>query len=225
MQTHPMFVNISAYKFVTLDNVTQKRPVFLDQCQQLSLKGTILLSSEGINLFLAGTRQNIDAFLAWLRSDPRFSDLQVKESFSHTQPFHKMRVKQKREIITMKHPLVKPESGRAPMIDAATLKRWLDQGHDDEGNPVVMMDTRNDFEVDVGTFNNTLDYRITKFSEFPDVVAAHRDELEGTMQAKLVSDNVMQITLSVKVFDHFIPIVGVNLQRNPANFASNLAKN
>src|SRR5690606_34593633 len=127
---------------------------------------------------LAGTRHDIDAFLAWLRSDARFADLEVKESLSDDQPFNKMLVKLKREIITMKHPLIKPELGRAPAVEAHTLKRWLGQGHDDEGKPVVMMDTRNDFEVDVGTFDNTLDYRITKFSEFPDVVAAHKEELK-----------------------------------------------
>ncbi len=73
-------------------------------------------------------------------------------------------------------PLIKPELGRAPAVTAPTLKRWLDQGHDDDGRPVVMMDTRNAFEVDVGTFDNTLDYRIEKFSEFPEVVAAQKDD-------------------------------------------------
>jgi UPF0176 protein len=88
-----------------------------------------------------------------------------------------MLVKLKREIITMKMPLIQPENGRAPFVDPKTLKRWLDQGHDDAGKPVVMVETRNDFEVDVGTFENTIDYRITKFSEFPEVIAQHKDEL------------------------------------------------
>jgi UPF0176 protein len=86
-------------------------------------------------------------------------------------------VKLKAEIITMKHPLIKPEEGRAPAVDAQTLKRWLDAGRDDAGRPVVMVDTRNAFEVDVGTFDNTIDYRITKFTEFPAVIAAHKEEL------------------------------------------------
>lgn len=177
MQATSSFVNIAAYKFVTFDDTAEKRPAFLQQCQSLGLKGTVLLSPEGINLFLAGTRAAIDGFLSWLRSDARFADIEVKESLSDDQPFNKMLVKLKREIITMKHPLIKPEEGRAPAVEAKTLKRWLDQGHDDDGKPVVMMDTRNAFEVDVGTFDNTLDYRIEKFSEFPDVVAAHKDEL------------------------------------------------
>ncbi len=171
------YVNIAAYKFITIDDTAAIRPHFLKRCNQLGLKGTILLTPEGINLFLAGLREPIDQFLAWLRSDVRFTDIPVKESYSDEQPFGKMLVKLKREIITMKMPLIQPEKGRAPVIEAKTLKRWLDQGHDDAGKPVVMVETRNDFEVDVGTFENTIDYRIKKFSEFPDVIAQHKDEL------------------------------------------------
>ncbi|MDO8305008.1 sulfurtransferase [Herminiimonas sp.] len=177
MQSTPTFLNIAAYKFITFDDTAEKRPEFLAKCNQLSLKGTILLSPEGINLFLAGMRGAIDEFLEWLRADARFADLEIKESYSDDQPFNYMLVKLKREIITMKHPLIKPEEGRAPSVDAPTLKRWLDQGHDDTGKPVVMMDTRNDFEVDVGTFDSTIDYRIAKFSEFPDIVTKNKDAL------------------------------------------------
>jgi UPF0176 protein len=90
-----------------------------------------------------------------VRSDARLADLEWKESLSAEQSHKRMLVKIKKEIITMRMPLIKPELGRAPAVDAATLKRWLDQGHDDTGKPVVMVDTRNDFEVDVGTFENT----------------------------------------------------------------------
>jgi UPF0176 protein len=179
MQSATTYVNIAAYKFVTFDDTVEKRPEFRAICEKLNLKGTILLSPEGINLFLAGLCEDIGAFLAWLRADARFADLEVKESLSDRQPFTRMLVKLKSEIITMKHPLIKPEEGRAPAVEAQTLKRWLDQGHDDNGKPVVMLDTRNAFEVDVGTFENTVDYRITKFSEFPEVVAKHKEEFEG----------------------------------------------
>lgn len=172
-------VNIAAYKFVTLDDIATLRPLLLARCQSLELKGTILLAPEGINLFLAGTRAQIDAFLTELRADARFADLPVKESLSDDQPFRRMLVRQKKEIITMKMPVIKPADGRAPSIDPATLKRWLDAGVDDEGRPVVMLDTRNDFEVDVGTFDNAVDYRLTKFSEFPDVIAEHKADFEG----------------------------------------------
>ncbi len=170
-------VNIAAYKFVTFDDTEAMRPQYQAICKELGLKGTILLTPEGINLFLSGPREKIDQFLAWLRSDARFADIEVKESYSEEQSHKRMLVKLKKEIITMRMPLIKPELGRAPAVAPATLKRWLDQGHDDQGKPVVMVDTRNAFEVDVGTFDNTVDYRIAKFTEFPEVIAAHKDEL------------------------------------------------
>ncbi len=179
MQSTANFVNIAAYKFINIDDTAGIRPKFQERCKTLDLKGTILLTPEGINLFLAGSRASIDDFLAWLRADPRFADIEVKESYSEEQSFKRMLVKLKPEIITMRMPLIQPEKGRAPAVEAKTLKRWLDQGHDDAGKPVVMLDTRNAFEVDVGTFENTIDYRITKFSEFPEVVAQHKNELDG----------------------------------------------
>ena len=172
-------VNISTYKFITISDTADLRPRYKALCDELDLKGTILLTPEGINLFVAGTRAAIDRFVATLHADPRFADIQPKESFSEKQPFTKMLVKIKAETITMKMPLIRPEDGRAPAVAPQTLKRWLDQGHDDAGKPVVMMDTRNAFEVDVGTFEQTLDYRIHKFSEFPAVVASHKEELVG----------------------------------------------
>jgi UPF0176 protein len=179
MQSSASFINIAAYKFVTFNDTVERRADFQAICHDLDLKGTILLTPEGINLFLAGTRNNIDNFLGWLRQDARFADIEVKESLSNEQPFNRMLVKLKKEIITMRHPLIQPELGRAPVVKAADLKRWLDQGHDDAGKPVVMVDTRNAFEVDVGTFENTIDYRIHKFSEFPEVIARHKPELDG----------------------------------------------
>jgi len=172
-------MNIAAYKFVTFNDTVERRADFQAICHDLDLKGTILLTPEGINLFLAGTRNNIDNFLGWLRQDARFADIEVKESLSNEQPFNRMLVKLKKEIITMRLPLIQPELGRAPVVKAEDLKRWLDQGHDDAGKPVVMVDTRNAFEVDVGTFENTIDYRIHKFSEFPEVIARHKPELDG----------------------------------------------
>jgi len=177
-EAHP-YVNIAAYKFISFDDTVEKRPLFLEFCQKYNLRGTVILSPEGINLFLAGKAAAINAFLIWLRADARFTDIEVKQSYSEKQPFNRMLVKLKAEIITMKHPLIKPEDGRAPFVEAATLKRWLDQGVDDNGKPVVMVDTRNAFEVDVGTFENTIDYRISKFTEFPQVIKDHQEELQG----------------------------------------------
>ncbi|WP_256078327.1 sulfurtransferase [Massilia sp. YIM B04103] len=174
-----VYVNIAAYKFITLDHLDELRAQYQDIVARLGLKGTILLTPEGINMFLSGTRAHIDEYLAWVRSDARLADLEWKESLSAEQSHKRMLVKIKQEIITMRMPLIKPEDGRAPFVEAHTLKRWLDQGHDDQGKPVVMVDTRNDFEVDVGTFDNTVDYRIRKFTEFPELIEQHKAHFDG----------------------------------------------
>ena len=160
-------LNISAYKFVPLPDAPALREPLQERALALGLKGTILLAEEGINLFLAGPAEAVRGFVAELHADPRFADITPKESWSDRQPFRKMLVKVKREIIRMNHPTIRPAEGRAPAVPAATVKRWLDQGHDDEGRPVVTLDTRNDFEVDHGTFEGAIDWRITKFTEFP----------------------------------------------------------
>ena len=172
-------LNISAYKFVGIDDAPALRERLLEQCTALTLMGTILVAPEGINLFLAGPREAVDAFMDFLRDDPRFADITPKESHSELPPFRRMRVRLKKEIITMRHPLVRPEFGRAPSVPPATLARWLDAGCDDEGRDVVMLDTRNDFEVDQGSFSNVVDYRLASFGDFPEAVAADRERFAG----------------------------------------------
>ena len=171
-------LNISCYKFVALPDAQDLRQPCLDNALARQLKGTILIAEEGINFFLAGSADDVRGFVDWLRSDARFADLAPKESWSDTQPFRKMLVKVKNEIIRMNHPSIRPAEGRAPAVTPETAKRWLDQGHDDEGRPVVTLDTRNQFEVEAGTFKNTINWGITKFTEFPDAVQAHLDELQ-----------------------------------------------
>ena len=170
LESGAAFTSIAAYRFVGLEDIGSMRPVYQEICRRLGLVGTILLAPEGINLFLAGRPSAVASFLTWLRSDPRLSDIEVKTSTSDQVPFKRMLVKLKKEIITMRMPLIRPESGRAPSVDPKTLKRWLDAGHDDAGRPVVVMDTRNAFEVDVGTFEGAIDFCIAKFTEFPPAV-------------------------------------------------------
>ena len=172
-------LNISAYKFVGLDDLAGLRARILERCEALALKGTILLAPEGINLFLAAPREAIADFLDWLRRDPRFADLTPKESLSDAPPFARMRVRLKKEIITMRAPAIRPAEGRAPHVMPTDLRRWLDQGHDDAGRPVVLLDTRNDYEVSAGTFENTVAYGLASFTEFPAAVAADRERFEG----------------------------------------------
>ncbi len=172
-------LNISAYKFVPLPDAPALRDTLHAGALALELKGTILLAGEGINLFLAGPAGTVRSFVAQLHQDPRFTDIAPKESWSATQPFKKMLVKVKNEIIRMDHPAIQPSSGRAPAVNAATVKRWLDQGVDDHGRTVVTLDTRNAFEVDHGSFIGAIDWRIDKFSEFPAALRAHKAALQG----------------------------------------------
>lgn len=172
-------INIACYKFVTLADLDTLKSDLTSRCLALQLKGTLLLAPEGINVFLAGARESIDAILAHLRADPRFADLQPKESISAAPPFKRLRVRLKKEIITMKLPLLRPEAARAPSVAAATLKTWLDRGCDDAGRPIVLLDTRNDYEVAAGSFVGAVDYNITRFTEFPPQLMQHRAELAG----------------------------------------------
>jgi len=172
-------LNIAAYKFVGIEEPAALRENLLALALSMGIKGTILLAPEGINLFLAAPADALHAFVAALRADARFADLETKDSWSAEQPFQRMLVKIKREIIRMDHPAIQPAAGRAPGIDARTLKRWLDQGHDDAGKPIALLDTRNAFEVDQGTFDGAIDWRIDKFTEFPAALAAHKDALAG----------------------------------------------
>jgi UPF0176 protein len=173
-----MIVNVAAYRFVPLADLPALRDALRARAEALALKGTILLAPEGINLFLAGAREGVDGFLAWLCEDGRFAGMPVKESLSDRVPFGRLRVRLKREIITLRAP-VAPHEGRAPAVDAATLKRWLDQGHDDAGREVLLLDTRNAYETDVGRFAGAIDYRIPSFTALPAAVLADRERYLG----------------------------------------------
>ncbi len=176
---YPPFLNIAAYRFTPLDNLPSLRQQLVDAALAQGILGTVLLAKEGINLCLAGPPDALNAWLAQLRADPRFADLATKDSHSASQPFRRLKVKIKHEIIRMNLPTVAPAAGRAPAVDAATLARWITQGTDDAGRPLKLLDTRNGFEVDAGAFDGAVDWRLEKFSDFPAALAAHRAELEG----------------------------------------------
>ena len=172
-------LNISAYLFVSLTDTAALRESIRSQASERQLKGTVLLAEEGINLFLAGPTDAVHSFLAWLQLDPRFASLQAKESHADSVPFKKLLVKVKPEIIRMNRPTVRPETARAAAVDAKTLARWLRSGLDDANRPVVMLDTRNAFEVAHGSFNGAVHWNLSKFSDFPEAALVHAAELQG----------------------------------------------
>ena len=170
---------VAAYRFVELKDCDTLRQQLLSRAQDLLLKGTVLLAPEGINFNLAGSTAHMQRWLDLLTQDSRFQGLELKQHTASQVPFKRLLVKVKREIIRMNEEGVRPQAGRAPSVDAATLARWLSAGHCDEGRPVVMLDTRNGFEVDAGAFEGALDWRLQKFSDFPAAAAAHREALAG----------------------------------------------
>ncbi|MFN7725081.1 MAG: sulfurtransferase [Rubrivivax sp.] len=172
-------LNIATYRFTPLTDLPALRERLFDSAQAQGLKGTVLLADEGLNLCLAGPEAGVRAWLAAVREEAAFADLPAKESWSATLPFQRLKVKIKREIIRMDMPTVRPAAGRAPAVAATTLARWVQQGHDDEGRPLKLLDTRNDFEVDAGAFEGAVDWRLRKFTEFPAALAAHRAEFDG----------------------------------------------
>lgn len=166
--------NIAAYKFVRLDNLDERRTTLRDLCDRLALKGTILLSPEGINLFLAGDSPQVDEFLKEIRRDPSFSDLEIKESPSADQPFNRLLVKIKKEIIAFDDGKLQPLDAPSPKIDAQTLKQWLD-----EGRPLTLLDVRNDYEIRLGKFRDAVALGIDNFREFPERISDLPAELKG----------------------------------------------
>ncbi len=170
---HP-FVNIAAYKFVELGNLTGRKKRLLELTRHLGLKGTILLSDEGINMFLAGTRDSIESLLGSLRAEKEFEDLPVKESFSDHQPFSRMLVRLKKEIISMGVPQIQPSRKTSPKIAATELKSWLD-----EDREITLLDVRNDYEVEVGTFVGAIPARVDSFREFPDAIEQLPEEIKS----------------------------------------------
>ncbi|HVU08794.1 MAG TPA: sulfurtransferase [Verrucomicrobiae bacterium] len=159
-------VNIAAYKFAALTELRSLRARLLALCKNWNLKGTILLSVEGINLFVAGEREKIDRLLAELRTIPGLGDLTPKFSETNHQPFTRMLVRLKKEIIAFGVEGIEPAKRTSPKLSACELKQWLD-----EGRPVTLLDARNDYEVKLGTFKNALPIGIDHFRDFPAAVA------------------------------------------------------
>ena len=152
------------YKFVTLDNYESlKEPLFAEM-ERNGIKGTLLLASEGINGTVSGSRAAIDQLLEWLKSDPRLEELEYKESYTDNQPFKRTRVKLKKEIVTMGVEGIDPKEVVGTYIEP---KDWNALINDPD---TILIDTRNDYEVEVGTFKNAINPNTETFREFPTYV-------------------------------------------------------
>ena len=159
-------VNIAAYRFAPLQELQALRTELLAFCGAHHLRGTILLSTEGINLFVAGDGTAVENLLSRLRSIPGLEPLTAKYSYTATQPFRRMLVRIKREIIAFGVPGIDPAKRTSPKIAPLQLKQWLD-----EGRKLTLLDTRNDYEVKLGTFDNALPAGVDHFRDFPAAVA------------------------------------------------------
>ena len=157
------------YKFVTLDDYRERRQPLLNLCHHHHIKGTILLAAEGINGTISGTRSSIDAILTHLRSDPGFTNLEHKESIATKSPFDRLKVRLKQEIVTFGVPTIDPTNLVGTYVKPQDWNQLI-------ANPdVVVIDTRNQYEVEIGTFAGAIDPHTDSFTEFPTYVATHLD--------------------------------------------------
>lgn len=166
-------INLSCYQFAPLEELEAWRDRLREAAGHNGLKGTILLAPEGINFFLAGTRPQLAAVLAVIRTVPGLAGIQPKESPSSAQPFKRMLVKIKKEIIAFGVEGVDPARRPAAKITAKQLKQWLD-----EGRPVTLLDTRNAYEIRMGTFKGAVRPQIWNFRDFPAAVEKLPAELK-----------------------------------------------
>lgn len=172
-----MILNAAAYHFVDVADPAELAARLRERADTAGLHGTVLVAPEGLNLFLAGPEPELRGFLDALRADARFADMLAKLSWSRAQPFGRLKVKVKPEIISYRRDDASPLEGRAPAVDPPTLARWIAQGMDDAGKRLVLLDTRNREEVGYGTFANALTLPIDNFTELPAALEPHRDAL------------------------------------------------
>lgn len=162
------YLNIASYKFTPLSDrdISYLQITLKKQAENSGVKGSILLSKEGINLYLAGKPDHVSDFVTDLCAHPAFTDLEFKSSYSSSMPYKRLKVKIKPEIISMNQESIQPLKQTAPHVEPDQLKAWLDQK-----KPVVLLDTRNGYEVNMGSFKGAIDLSIENFSDFPEAIS------------------------------------------------------
>ncbi|MCD8523900.1 MAG: rhodanese-related sulfurtransferase [Saccharospirillaceae bacterium] len=181
--TNP-YVVCAMYKFVTLDNFKDLRQPLLEEMLRLDVKGTLLLAAEGINGTVAGSREGIDALLDYLRRDERLKDIDHKESYDDDMPFYRTKVKLKKEIVTLGVEGIDPKRVVGTYVKPADWNALISDPD------VVLVDTRNDYEVEIGTFKGALDPRTKTFREFPQYVKENLDPAKNKKVAMFCTGGI-----------------------------------
>ena len=167
-------VNIAGYKFEPLVDPIDLVSLYQKKCDELELKGTMLISKNGINFSLAGTQQATDTIIAFLEEDNRFLNIPLKVTYSETQPFRRMKVRLKKEIISLGRKDINPRELTGERISPQDLKNLLDNKED-----VLVLDTRNEYETRVGKFENAIDLNLDTFRDFPEAIESLPEEYKN----------------------------------------------
>ena len=160
-----LFLNIAGYKFERLDSLDTLIPEFQDKCDELELKGSVYLSPRGINFSISGTEENIEKYIEFMENDSRFLNIPIKRTFSETQPFRRMKVRLKKEIISLGRDDIDPRELTGEYVSPQELLSMYENNED-----VVVLDTRNEYETRVGLFKNAVDLQLDTFRDFPKAI-------------------------------------------------------
>jgi UPF0176 protein len=165
------FLNVAGYKFEPLENLDSLIPKFQNKCDELGLKGSVYLSPNGINFSIAGTEENVDTYIKFMEEDSRFRDIPLKKTFSETQPFRRMKVRLKKEIISLGRDDINPKELTGDYISPRQLFEIYEKKED-----VIVLDTRNEYETRVGLFENAIDLQLDTFRDFPSAIETLPEE-------------------------------------------------
>ena len=160
-----LFLNVAGYKFEQLDSLDTLIPEFQDKCDELELKGSVYLSPRGINFSISGTEANIEQYIGFMENDSRFLNIPLKRTYSETQPFRRMKVRLKKEIISLGRDDIDPRELTGEYVTPQELLSMYENNED-----VVVLDTRNEYETRVGLFENAVDLQLDTFRDFPKAI-------------------------------------------------------
>ena len=165
------FLNVAGYKFEPLENLDSLIPEFQTKCDELGLKGSVYLSPNGINFSIAGTEIDIETYIKFMEEDSRLRDIPLKKTFSKTQPFRRMKVRLKKEIISLGRDDINPRELTGDYISPKELFEMYEKKED-----IIVLDTRNEYETRVGLFENAIDLQLDTFRDFPSAIETLPEE-------------------------------------------------